>query len=480
MSGTHTNPWDESVTGPFIPVTVGPTSDGLSVPARFTVHPGPPSEDDMRAMIATARRAFAPQGSEVTHGVKGFMRPQVPIIYLSGVLSPGLRPHLQRPDLGLLAQPGTMSYIHESTTVTAFDNGCFGAGEKFNVNRWYSAVERLDPTRTLFVVVPDVVADAEGTWKRSAPLIPVVREMGFNAAYVAQNGMTVDNAPWPDIDAIFIGGTDAWKLGPEARAIAEAAHEQGKWVHMGRVNSFRRLNYAHSIGCDSVDGTYLKYSLTENLPRLLGWLDKLSGQSHQQELVAANPDHIDEAAILPRRSLITSAQEWLRNAGLDPTATAATVTPMADSKELVQVRIGFSHQRGTRLLGKKGMLVTARRDAAVVPAADALELLRTVTDGMAATDPDTASQLVLRAVEPATKRAVPFVVGDVVDRSHWDVQHGGTVLKLAYVTEVEQRDREVFKVTTLDEAGEPLICSVTAKSAKDSLPHYWTKSRVAT
>ena len=30
---------------------------------------------------------------------------------------------------------------------------------------------------------------------------------------------------------------------------------RGKWVHMGRVNSTRRIRYAASIGCDSVDGT---------------------------------------------------------------------------------------------------------------------------------------------------------------------------------------------------------------------------------
>lgn len=28
---------------------------------------------------------------------------------------------------------------------------------------------------------------------------------------------------------------------------------------MGRVNSERRLRYAHTIGCDSADGTYIKF-----------------------------------------------------------------------------------------------------------------------------------------------------------------------------------------------------------------------------
>ncbi len=45
---------------------------------------------------------------------------------------------------------------------------------------------------------------------------------------------------------------------------------------MGRVNSYRRLAYAQSIGCHSADGTYLKYGPDLNLPRLLRWLDLLN------------------------------------------------------------------------------------------------------------------------------------------------------------------------------------------------------------
>jgi hypothetical protein len=45
------------------------------------------------------------------------------------------------------------------------------------------------------------------------------------------------------------------KLGPEVEAIVAEARARNVWVHMGRVNSLRRLAYAASIGCDSVDGT---------------------------------------------------------------------------------------------------------------------------------------------------------------------------------------------------------------------------------
>jgi hypothetical protein len=67
-----------------------------------------------------------------------------------------------------------------------------------------------------------------------------------------------------------IGGSTSWKLGPAAASLAAQARRLGKWVHMGRVNSLKRLRYAASIGCDSADGTYLAFGPERNLSRLLG------------------------------------------------------------------------------------------------------------------------------------------------------------------------------------------------------------------
>lgn len=64
------------------------------------------------------------------------------------------------------------------------------------------------------------------------------------------------------------GGSTAWKLGPEARAIAVEARQRGVVVHMGRVNSRARMRYAANIGCVSCDGTYAKFSYAEALWRL--------------------------------------------------------------------------------------------------------------------------------------------------------------------------------------------------------------------
>jgi len=61
-----------------------------------------------------------------------------------------------------------------------------------------------------------------------------------------------------------------------ARELVREAKRRGKWVHMGRVNSLKRLQYATSIGCDSADGTYLVKAPDGNLPTLLAWLDQVN------------------------------------------------------------------------------------------------------------------------------------------------------------------------------------------------------------
>jgi hypothetical protein len=47
---------------------------------------------------------------------------------------------------------------------------------------------------------------------------------------------------------------------------------------MGRVNSLDRLRGAVGIGCDSADGTLLRFGPEVNWPRIKWWLDHLDDQ----------------------------------------------------------------------------------------------------------------------------------------------------------------------------------------------------------
>ena len=117
----------------------------------------------------------------------------------------------------------------------------------------------LAPQGCLFATVPDVVADATATARQFEVWWRAPSRRGLPAALVAQDGLERLGdwlaSAWPRLDALFIGGSTQWKLGPHAERLAAEARDRGKWVHMGRVNSARPMRYAASIGCDSVDGT---------------------------------------------------------------------------------------------------------------------------------------------------------------------------------------------------------------------------------
>lgn len=161
--------------------------------------------------------------------------------------------------LGRLLSPRQYSRVDATAALGwtwAADNDCF---QGLNERRYVAMLDAITGIpRCRFVVAPDVVADAKATdrlWDRWWQEL-VDRDLPI--AYVAQDGVTDMDIPWAYIAALFIGGTTEFKLGRTAAALAQRAHAYDVWVHMGRVNSGRRIRYAASIGCDSVDGT--KYS----------------------------------------------------------------------------------------------------------------------------------------------------------------------------------------------------------------------------
>ena len=108
-------------------------------------------------------------------------------------------------------------------------------------------------------------------------MLPKIRELGFKAAYVGQDGAQPNDTPWSEIDALFIGGTTDWKLSQSAADLISEARRRGKWVHMGRVNSWRRIRLAHVLGCHSVDGTLLVFDPARE-KKIVQWLETLNRQ----------------------------------------------------------------------------------------------------------------------------------------------------------------------------------------------------------
>lgn len=140
----------------------------------------------------------------------------------------------------------------------AIDNGCFTRPDHYTDEGYLGWLEE-QPRTALWATAPDVLGDAEATLERAAPVLLAIRRLGFRAAFVAQDGVTPELVPWEITDTLFLGGYTEWKLGAGARAIAAAALDRGVPVHMGRVNSLRRMRYAARIGCSSSDGTRLAF-----------------------------------------------------------------------------------------------------------------------------------------------------------------------------------------------------------------------------
>lgn len=195
------------------------------------------------------------------------------MIYYANPSTEPTRDAISAGHLGCITTPAQGNvYFPDEWDVIA-DNGCFSA--KWDERTWTRWLTE-QPRTIRFAVAPDVFDPAGGPchnetverWRRFGPMI---ERWGFTPAFVCQVGATAANIP-DDAPVLFLGGTTEWKLGPHASAITAQAKMDGRWVHMGRVNSLKRFRAARSMGCDSVDGTFLTFGPDVNLPRLLGWL----------------------------------------------------------------------------------------------------------------------------------------------------------------------------------------------------------------
>jgi hypothetical protein len=201
------------------------------------------------------------------------------VIYLTGCITPTMLAN-PRPDLGVMLQPGMGNVVDTAWVTWAADNGCFAQGNAFDPGAWleWLASRRSGRHTCLFAVAPDVLGDEGATWMRALPYFATIRQLGFKAALVAQDGLRPGSLNWNLFDCLFIGGTDAYKLSEDAYAAAAMAKAHGKWVHLGRVNSLRRLTAAHVSHFDSADGTFVKFGPDRNLPQVYDWLDSLQGR----------------------------------------------------------------------------------------------------------------------------------------------------------------------------------------------------------
>lgn len=182
--------------------------------------------------------------------------------------------------LGTLITPATGNRLGERYGLPwAADNGAFTG---FNEAAFRRLLARCKggPPGCLFVVAPDVVGDSVQTLALFDTWESVVRnESGQPVALVGQDGAEDTEIPWDRFEAWFIGGSTRWKLSQASADLVQEARRRGKWVHVGRVNSFRRLMAAHDMGCQSCDGTGMSRWGDMHLEKFCKWVRRIKEQS---------------------------------------------------------------------------------------------------------------------------------------------------------------------------------------------------------
>lgn len=171
--------------------------------------------------------------------------------------------------LGLLITPLVNIPVKDTKDyLIAIDNGAFSG---FNEKKYFNTLELYKDTNPMFIVLPDVVADHKETLNLYNKYKYL--EKDFKTAFVLQDGLKEKEIP-KNVSALFIGGTTEFKLSSKVEKIVSSAKKQGLWVHIGRVNSQKRIRYSLNIGCDSFDGSgYAKFPY--KLYRDLDYLNSL-------------------------------------------------------------------------------------------------------------------------------------------------------------------------------------------------------------
>lgn len=161
------------------------------------------------------------------------------------------------------------------------DNGCFS---RFEQKTWERMLIEAEKHRPKFVCLPDIVGDAARTLDLFEAFKPITS--GLPRCLVLQDGIGNHRINYNDLDAVFVGGSDNFKLSQEAKNACKAAKMLGKWVHVGRVNTAARVKNWIGIA-DSIDGSGIsKYDhMLENVMAAISGDDENNESQHEMQLV---------------------------------------------------------------------------------------------------------------------------------------------------------------------------------------------------
>jgi hypothetical protein len=175
------------------------------------------------------------------------------------------------------------------------DNGAFAAWS--NGKEWdecsfekgvsWAEKQHLQPR---WVVVPDVVTNADATIEKWHTWAPILRGRGFRVALAVQDGMENDDAARLNPDVIFIGGSKPWKMKTISRWCDSFPR-----VHVGRINGLNGLMACHKAGAESVDGTGFFRGRRAQLAELIEYIDAFGDRATHPMFL--DREHTDQALL---------------------------------------------------------------------------------------------------------------------------------------------------------------------------------------
>ncbi|HFK2002914.1 TPA: hypothetical protein ACGW3W_002209 [Pseudomonas aeruginosa] len=170
----------------------------------------------------------------------------------------------------------------------ALDNGAWSAfqqGTTFDELAFGRALEKVGE-RADWVVLPDIVAGGMASLAFSLKWLDRLQGFPQTLLLAVQDGMEPDDVREllnPAV-GIFLGGSTEWKL-KTMEAWGILARRRNCYLHVGRVNSAKRIAMCSAAGAHSFDGTSVT-RFANTLPRLDAALGFAEGQQDLFDLAS--------------------------------------------------------------------------------------------------------------------------------------------------------------------------------------------------
>ncbi|WP_244111965.1 hypothetical protein [Burkholderia diffusa] len=174
----------------------------------------------------------------------------------------------------------------------ALDNGAWTAyqqGRAFDDDAFMRALDKVGEGAE-WIVLPDIVAGGLRSLEYSLTWLERLRGFPRQLLVAVQDGMEIDDVRelLSPVVGIFVGGSTQWKEATTG-AWGSVARRRNCYLHVGRVNSVRRIRICAAAGANSIDGT--------SASRFALSLPPLDAASRQVDLFSAAHDSLEAAQL---------------------------------------------------------------------------------------------------------------------------------------------------------------------------------------